>query len=244
MLKKICFCLVILLVSNVCLPALAEVAGGDSFVGDAIIESEYRLGPGDQVAANLIVGNNDMSLDYSFVIGPEGKIYFPNIGEINLLGKTIPEAKSIVNLRIKSVYKSRYAFSFRLTSPRKIQIYLGGSEDKPLYVGEKEFVFIYGQVPKTGRFQYLPGKKYSDYISYAGGPRNNAILGWSTITRGDKKISINGYDIIFNGKREKDIVIIPGDVISVPANFFYFSDFSSFANTILLALTLYSTVSR
>jgi hypothetical protein len=40
----------------------------------------------------------------------------------------------------------------------------------------------------------------------------------------------------------KDIEIMPGDVIYVPGNFFYFADFASFANTVLLALTLYSSL--
>ena len=61
-------------------------------------------------------------------------------------------------------------------------------------------------------------------------------------TRANKKIGINGSDVIFNGDTSKDMVILPGDVINVPGNFFYVTDFSSFANTILLALTLYSTV--
>jgi len=228
MLRKICFLLLMILVINFCLPAYGQTVGSsvgssDYFVGDAIIESEYRLGPGDQVSANLIVGDNDMSLDYKFILDPEGKIFFPRVGEIKLLGLTIPEAKKLVRSRIRGVYKVKFIFSFRLSVPRKIQIYLSGAENKPHYMGERKFVYVYGQVSNTGRFEYLPGKKYSDYISYAGGPKPNAFLGWSSITRENKKIAVNGYDVIFNGNRSKDSDILPGDVINVPANFFYFS---------------------
>jgi len=216
----------------------------DYFVGDAIVESQYKLGPGDQLGVNLIVGDNALSLDYQFIIGPDGKIFFPNVGEISLLGLTIPEAKKIVNEKVKGVYREKYNFSLRLTEPRKIQLYVTGSDDKPLYMGEQRYVYIYGEVAKSGRFTYVPGKKFSDYISYAGGPTARANLGGSTITRENSKIGVNGSDVIFNGDISKDVEILAGDVISIPGNFFYFTDFASFANTILLALTLYSAVAR
>jgi len=216
----------------------------DGLVADTIIEDDYKLAPGDVVSANLIIADNDMTIDYSFSIGPDGKIYFPNVGEIKLLGLTIPQAKQKVNYKIKNIYKQKYDFSFRLVNPRKVRVYLSGSEDKPLHIGNKKYVYIYGRVAKSGRFEYLPGKKFSDYISYAGGPNADANLAGATITRENRKIKINGSEVIFNGDASKDMIIIPGDVINVPGNFFYFSDFSSFANTILLALTVYSAVVR
>jgi protein involved in polysaccharide export with SLBB domain len=216
----------------------------DYFVSNAVIEKEYKLGPGDQIAVNIIVGNNDMSLFYDFEIGPDGKIFFPNVGELDLLGLTIPEAKSLINSKVSKVFKEKYVLSFRLVDPRRVQIYLSGSENKPLYIGESKYVYVYGEVAKSGRFEYLPGKKFSDYISYAGGPTARAYLSGATITRNHQKFRIDGTDVIFNGNSFNDMEIMPGDVINIPGNFFYFSDFSSFANTVLLALTLYSAVIR
>jgi protein involved in polysaccharide export with SLBB domain len=211
-------------------------------VSDNIVEEQYKLGPGDEVAANLIIGENDMSLDNTFFIGPDGKIFFPKVGEIKLLGLTIPEAKKKVDDQIRQTYKEKYEFSFRLVQPRKVQVYLSGSEDKPLYLGEKNFVYVYGEVPKSGRFEYIPGKKFSDYISYAGGPNQRANFAASSITRGQKKMQVNGVDVIFNGDTTRDIEIMPGDVINVPAQFFYFSDFASFTSLIFTMLALYNTV--
>ncbi len=213
----------------------------DYFVGDTIAESQYKLGPGDKVDANLLIGDNDLALKNEFVIGPDGKIFFPKVGEMILLGLTIPEAKLLIDQKIKDVYKEKYIFSFRLIQPRQIRIYLSGSEDKPLYMGEKKFVSIYGEVAKSGRFEFLPGKKFSDYISYAGGPTPRANLSWCTITRKDNKIAVNGSDIIFDGKADKDMEILPGDVINVPAQFFYFTDFGSFSSMLLTFVALYNT---
>jgi protein involved in polysaccharide export with SLBB domain len=212
-----------------------------SYVGDAILLDEYKLGPGDEVAANLIVGESDLSLDNKFIVGPDGKIFFPKIGEIDLLGLTIPQSKQVIDEKIKSLYKEKYEFSFRLVQPRRIQIYLSGSEDKPLYIGERKYVYVYGQVPKSGRFEYLPGKKFTDYISYAGGPLPQANLSATTITRQGHKYSFNGSDAIFNGNQAADMAIEPGDVINVPTQFIYFSDLGSFSATLFTLLALYNT---
>jgi len=217
-------------------------AGGDNYVvGDKIDESVYKLAPGDRVEANLIAGERDLTMDYKFEVGPDGKIFFPKVGEITLIGKTIPEAKKAINEKIAEVYKEKYVFLFRLIQPRRVQIYLTGSEDKPLYFGEKEFVSIYGEVAKAGRFEYIPNKKFSDYISYAGGPTPRANLSYCSITRKNQKMGINGSDIIFNGNIAADIEILPGDVINIPAQFFYFTDFGSFSSMVLTFVALYNT---
>jgi protein involved in polysaccharide export with SLBB domain len=103
-------------------------------------------------------------------------------------------------------------------------------------------------VARSGRFEYVPGRRVSDYISYAGGPTVKALLGWTSVARQEngkaKKLQIDVSDIIYNGNSRNDIEVMGGDVISVPGNFFYFADFASFVNMILLGLTLYSTATK
>ena len=112
----------------------------------------------------------------------------------------------------------------------------------------KSYVYVYGEVTRSGTFGYVPGQMLSDYINIAGGPTARANLRGVTVTRQEngrpKVYHINASDVIQKGFDDKDIEIYAGDVISVPKNFFYFEDFATFLNTILLALTLYTTVSR
>lgn len=112
----------------------------------------------------------------------------------------------------------------------------------------KSYVYVYGEVAKSGTFGYVPGQRISDYINVAGGPTAKASLGGVTVTRleeGKPKVyRIDLSEIMLKGIKENDIEIHAGDVIQVPGNFFYFSDFPSFANTVLLALTLYNTVRK
>jgi protein involved in polysaccharide export with SLBB domain len=246
MIKQISFILTTILFFGFCAPVFCEVSGNtntidSNFVGDPIIESEYKLGPGDVVDINLIVKDNSLLIENKLTIGPDGKIYFPKVGEISLLGLTIPAARKVVDKTLKNIYNEKYSISFRLIQPRPVQLYLSGSENRPLYIGEKKFVYVYGEVPHTGRFEYIPGRRFSDYLSYAGGPTPKSALGSATLTRQNHKYSINGTDVIFNGNSENDMLIQPGDVINVPSQFFYFTDFGSFSSMILTFVALYNT---
>jgi protein involved in polysaccharide export with SLBB domain len=249
MYRKLAVILLFVMLTNMglAIATFAQEGGGivgnnaDYFVGDTIVENEYKLGPGDQLEANLIVGNNALAIENNLIVGPDGKIFFPKVGEINVVELTIPQAKKLMDEKIRKIYAEKYTFSLLLRQPRRVQIYLTGSEDKPLYLGEKKFVSVYGEVYRSGRFEYLPGKRFSDYISYAGGPAPRAHLSMATITRQNKKYSINGSDVIFNGNASKDMGIEPGDVINIPAQFIYFTDLGSFSSTVFTILALYNT---
>ncbi len=109
------------------------------------------------------------------------------------------------------------------------------------------FVYVYGEVPRTGKIAFLPGKKLSDYINLAGGPTARANLAGTYVTRNvDGKAQvfrINAEEILYKGIQKYDMELRFGDIVSVPANFFYFTDFASFANTVMVAITLYSAIS-
>lgn len=315
---------------------------GPRSTGELVMESpvdpnSYRLGPGDVLAIHLIVGNSELSVDHDLLVGADGKVFFPNIGEIYLSGMSLTQAKSAIDARIKSIYSESYKLYVMLGQPKKVKIYLsgmvknpgplvvndnsrisevlslaggvvsgasnryiyirrkvaddnekviladlfdayrskdiskdirvqagdvievpdsnnvrvsqnaaGGLNDKLLFEGRETFVYIYGEVARSGRFEYVPGKRLSDYISYAGGPTGRALLNCVSLTRQiegkPQKYSFNVSDILYNGNSKNDVEIFGGDVINIPGNFFYVTDFTSFVNTILLTLTLYNTV--
>jgi len=282
------------------------------------IADDYVLGPGDQLEAHLIVGDNALVLDYTFVINPEGKIFFPNVSEITLSGLSLGKAKKTMVQAIKRKYKERFDLSLMVSAPKKIDIYItgqvgatglhsvydgtrisdvlkqvgmakGGSDlsefvylkrktnngsfdDYKLTLRDiflendgkqnmrlengdilaipaiKSYVYVYGEVARSGTFGFVVGQTLSDYINSAGGPTARANLSGVTVTRqenGEPKVyHINASDIIQRGMDDKDIEIYAGDVINVPGNFFYIPDFTTFLNTILLTVTLYATVAK
>ncbi|MFC1478335.1 SLBB domain-containing protein [Candidatus Margulisiibacteriota bacterium] len=110
----------------------------------------------------------------------------------------------------------------------------------------EEFVYVQGDVGNPGRLGYVPGKKLSDYLNVAGGALARADLGNVTIARqvGGKAeiIKIDAYKILKLGEMSGDIEINGGDVINVPANFFYVNDFMSFSNIVLTTVALYNVL--
>jgi len=124
----------------------------------------------------------------------------------------------------------------------------GSANDKLLFEGKENFVYMYGEVVKSGRYEFVPGKRLSDYISYAGGPTPKALLGSVSITRQvngkPKKIDVNASDVIYNGNEKNDFEILGGDVVSVPGNWFYFSDIYSFSSLVFTLLALYTTFAK
>lgn len=318
-------------------PQARSGTGMETVMESPIDEQSYRLGPGDQLAVHMIVGDAELSIDHNLLVGADGKVFFPNIGEIYLSGLNMAQAKQKIDSSIRNVYREYYKLSVMLSQPKKVKIYLSGmvknpgplavydnsrisevvslaggvasgasnryvyikrknaeggdkiiladlfeayrgrdlskdiriqagdlveipdasnervslnkasgEKDKLLFEGKETFVYVYGEVASRGRFEYIPGRKLSDYISYAGGPSERAVLSSVTVTRQingkPEKYSINVSDILYNGSSMNDIEIMGGDVINIPKNFFYFSDFPSFVNTVLLAFTLYATL--
>ena len=312
-------------------------SGGELVMESPVDENSYLLGPGDQLAIHLIIGNADLAVDHYLLIGADGKVFFPNIGELYLSGLSLAAAKKTIDSKIRETFHKQYKLSVLLSQPKKVKIYLAGMvknpgplavydnirvsevlaqsggvasgasnrfvyikridkgteqklvadlftayrnrdldkdiriragdvievpdsnndlistnndkhNDKLLFEGKETFVYVYGEVAKSGRFEFVPGKKLSDYISYAGGPTQRALLGSTTVTRlvdgRAEKLSVDAGDVIYNGHGEKDLEVIGGDVINVPANFFYFSDFASFSSMIFTGVALYNTIRR
>ena len=112
----------------------------------------------------------------------------------------------------------------------------------------EEYVYVQGDVSKTGRQNYDPGKKMSDYLNLAGGPLAKADLSGVTVVRSNrdksKVINVNAYNILRLGNKNEDIEILAGDVINVPGNFFYVNDFASFSSIIMTAVGLYNVLVR
>ena len=97
----------------------------------AIVADEYILGPGDRLEVHLIVGDNALVLNYTFVINPEGKIFFPNVSEISLIGLSLKAAHQKLAAEIKKKYKERFELFLMVSVPKMINIYVTGQIANP-----------------------------------------------------------------------------------------------------------------
>lgn len=68
------------------------------------LRDDYILGIDANIEVHIIVGESALNLDYLFIINSEGKIFFPNIGEITLAGLTLKQAKQKLFSTIKKKF--------------------------------------------------------------------------------------------------------------------------------------------
>lgn len=244
-------------ISFACMPVSAQQVNPSVYLQndtyDSVLSSEkayadYFLAMGDTIDVHLLIGDNSLSLDYTFLISSDGTIFFPNIGVIKLSGLKMKEAEKAISKELSKKFKERFQISVVLKQPRLTKVFLSQDEYIQSLANINSFVYVYGEVSRPGRYNYFSGKKLSDYINLAGGPATAANLAYVTVTRNEngrsKSYYIDAYNIMFKGDGTNDMQILQGDIIQVPKNWFYFSDFASFANMVLLSLTFYATVTN
>jgi polysaccharide export outer membrane protein len=161
--------------------------------------SDYRLGPGDQIKVTVFQ-NPDLSIETR--VSENGVINYPLVGNITVGGSSIGEAERKIASALKS---GNY-----LKNPQ-VNIVLGqvrGSQ-----------VAVLGQVQRPGRFPLeTTNTRVSDLLAAAGGvtPMGDDTLIVTGTRRGQpfrKVIDIPG--LFLNQKGEDDILVVGGDTIFV-----------------------------
>jgi len=161
-------------------------------------------------SADYIVGQYDVlsvyfwnhtELSTNAQVYVDGHISYPLIGDVMVAGLTIKEAEA----------KIREKMSYYFVDP-KITVSLAKVTGKR--------VSVIGKVVKPGDFDYIEGKRLSDYVAQAGGPAVGADLAKTKITRmGQEGPQVFGVDlrkILKDGRKDLDIVMQGGDTVSIP----------------------------
>ncbi|WP_018982694.1 polysaccharide biosynthesis/export family protein [Salinimonas chungwhensis] len=152
--------------------------------------SQYRLGVGDKILIKVF-GQSDLSMETR--IPDVGKINYPFLGELKLVGLTLSQVESLVYDGLEGDY---------LVNP---SIAVSIVEYRPF--------FIDGEVKDPGGYPYQPGLSVNKAAALAGGYTERASRSDIQIIRqmGKEQRAI-----------EVDVghLIQPGDIITVPQRFF------------------------
>lgn len=84
---------------------------------------EYIVGPGDVFSVNIWAA---APINFQVPVTPEGTVIIPTVGEFNISGKTLEEAKTLALQEIKKKYLSGIS-SFTLLQPRTFSVTLRGA---------------------------------------------------------------------------------------------------------------------
>ena len=164
------------------------------------VDPDYRLGPDDEI--RLIV-TGDVEKGYDLVVTREGYIVIPEVGRVDVAGKTLEEAKRLMNSRLARVYSG-------------IQT---GATDFDLSMGRlrRNLVTIIGDVEIPGAYPVGGGATVFNALYQAGGPSDNGSFRAIDVRRGNQIIrQVDLYDYLLRGDKSSDIRLEQGDVIFVP----------------------------
>lgn len=152
--------------------------------------SDYVLGAGDKLTINVY---NEVGISGTYVVGADGNIALPLIGEIHAAGKT-PQA-------LAQEAQGRYGAGYLQLPSVSAQV----SEYRPF--------FVLGEVNQAGQFSYVPGMSALSAIATA--------KGFSA--RADRKVLFirrEGSDEEQVYKVKPGLKIYPGDTIRVEERYF------------------------
>lgn len=158
----------------------------------------FRLGPGDRIQVSVW---GEDGLQHQTVLGPDGVVALPLIGDVRLEGSTLDEARVEVAQRLRQSVLVDPVVSLFLLEMRS------------------HVVHVQGEVLRQGAVPFERGMDVVSALSAAGGLTPDADLGGVRVVRGvGQEPRAFGVDLeaVFAGD-ERAMWLIPGDTLYVPA---------------------------
>ena len=153
--------------------------------------SNYKLATGDVISIKVF-GEEDLSRE-KIRLNDAGTLFYPVLGEIQVLGKTVGEIEKV----IADGLRGRYLVNPRVT----------------VSIDDYRKYFVTGQVGAPGGFPYQPGLTVAKAVAIAGGFKERASQSKMFVVRdADPK---KGREKVELGSQ-----IFPGDVLTIEESFF------------------------
>lgn len=162
----------------------------------------YVIGSGDQLLVD-VYGASQQSLDLE--VSPEGRIYLPNIGPIQVGGSTIEAA----TVRIKSALGRIYSGLNGSNPNTFIQLRLGNIRSIK--------VSMVGELTKPGTYTLPSFATVFNGLYAAGGPNENGAFRNVQVYRDNRLVAtVDIYEFLSKGEQGSNITLQDNDVIIVP----------------------------
>jgi protein involved in polysaccharide export with SLBB domain len=157
--------------------------------------TDYQLGPGDVLNLNVWGAVN---FRQELIVGRTGDLAIPKIGSVRVWGLPFEKAQAAVKEALSRSYRN-FEMSLTLGKLRSIQVYVVGEVEAP------------GNYPVSSLATVI------NALAAAGGPSRNGSLRAVRITRGSQTVAtVDLYDMLLSGDRNKDVQLQNGDTIFVP----------------------------
>lgn len=159
----------------------------------------YVIGPEDQL---LISVYGRSVANWKLEVSPDGNINIPGAGIINVSGKTIEQASTVIKSKLTS---NNYAIG----KGTSVQISLGNIRSIK--------VILAGQVSKPGTYTLPSLATVFNALYAAGGPNENGSYRQIAVIRNNRIIRhLDVYDFLTKGEQKDNINLQDQDIIQVP----------------------------
>ncbi|MBI5324737.1 MAG: SLBB domain-containing protein [Ignavibacteriae bacterium] len=160
--------------------------------------NKYILGPGDEFNI-MVLGAK--TLEVEATISPEGKLIIPEIGTVNLKGKTLAEADTLIRKQALRIFKNNEV-NLGLKKLREFKVIVSGAVRKP------------GIVPATAV------DRVSEVIEKAGGLKYNSSIRKISLYRTEPNecLKVDLLRFYMTNDKESNPTVIGGDHIVIPTS--------------------------
>jgi protein involved in polysaccharide export with SLBB domain len=183
--------------------ATPPVFGSNMFTGRFMAEQftgfnpQYQVHVADQITLRMW---GAYTYESTVTVDPQGNIFVPNVGPVNVLGVRNADLNRHVESRIRSIYRANVGVYATLGAAQQVKVYVTGFVVQPgLYAGLSSDSVLY-------------------YLDKAGGidPERGSFLDVSVMRGGRLPAHFNLYDFLLDGQIEP-LQLIDGDTILVAA---------------------------
>lgn len=162
----------------------------------------YVIGAGDQLLLD-VYGASEQSFDLT--VTPEGRIFVPNVGPIQLGGSTIEAAAA----RLKTALGRIYSGLLGSNPNTFLQVRLGNIRTIK--------VSMVGELSKPGSYMLPSFATVFNGLYAAGGPNENGAFRNIQVYRDSRLVAtVDIYEFLAKGEQSNNITLQDNDVIIVP----------------------------
>ena len=160
------------------------------------VPSDYVIGPGDELRVRVW---GQVNFQANLQVDRAGDVYLPQVGPVHVAGMPFSDLDGHLRQAIGRVYRN-----FDLTADvgqiRAIQVYVAGQARRP------------------GVYTVSSLSTLVDTLFASGGPSIQGSMRHIQLRRGSDVITdFDLYNLLLHGDKSKDVKLLPGDVIFIPA---------------------------
>ena len=159
------------------------------------VTADYVIGPGDELE---IRGWGQVQIDVRATVDRTGQIFIPRVGNVRVAGLRYNQLHDYLEGAVGRVFHN-FELSVTLGQLRSIQ------------------VFVVGHARRPGSYTISSLSTLVNALFAAGGPSPSGSMRNIQVKRNGQVVTeFDFYDLLMNGDKSKDVLLLPGDVIYIP----------------------------